>query len=32
VGFQRENVGKLGEEPWINHGKLAGADWNMAGI
>jgi len=24
VGFQWENVGKLGEEPWINDGKLAG--------
>ena len=25
MGFQRENVRKLGEEPWINDGKLAGA-------
>ena len=25
MGFQWENVRKLGEEPWINDGKLAGA-------
>ena len=24
MGFQWENVGKLGEEPWINDGKLVG--------